>query len=65
MKHVNTKYHYIPTMVIKDIIKTNYCPKEDKNVDIFMKSLGRIKFAKFRTKLDIFSKENLEQRGDC
>ena len=64
-KHVDTKYHYIRTLIIKEIIKPNYCPTKDKTVDIFTKSLGRIKFTKFRSELGILLEEILVQRGDC
>jgi hypothetical protein len=64
-KHVDTKYHYLRTLVIKGIIKPTYCPTEDQTTNIFTKSLGRIKFTKFRAELGILSKDILDQRGDC
>jgi hypothetical protein len=64
-KHVDTKYHYLRTLVIKGIIKTTYCPTEDQTTDIFTKSLGIIKFTKFRNELGIISKDILDQREVC
>ena len=52
-KHVDTKYHFIRSMVVKDIIKPQYCPSEDQTSDIFTKPLGRTKFTKFRDELGI------------
>ena len=63
-EHVDTKYHYIRALVVKQIIKPKYCPSEDQTADIFTKSLGRVKFDKFRNELGICSKEFLDQRGD-
>ena len=54
-KHVDTKYHYIQTL----IIKPNYCTIEDQMDDIITK------FVKFIFELGILSKEILDKRRDC
>jgi hypothetical protein len=60
-KHVNTKYHFIITsLIIKDIIKPQFCPSEDQTSDIFTKPLGRIKFTKFRHELGLCKNELLD-----
>jgi hypothetical protein len=56
-KHVDTKYHFIRTLINNDIIKPQYCPSEDQTSDIFTKPLGRIKFTKFRDELGICKNE--------
>jgi hypothetical protein len=43
-KHVDTKYHFIRTLINNDIIKPKYCPSEDQTSNIFTKPLGKIKF---------------------
>lgn len=53
-KHVDTKYHYIKTLVEKVLIKLKYNPLEDQIADIFTKSLGKIKFTKFIEYLGIY-----------
>jgi hypothetical protein len=52
-RHVDTKYHFIISLIVKDIIKPQFCPFEDQTSDIFTKPLGRIKFTKFRDELGI------------
>jgi hypothetical protein len=52
-KHFNTNYHFIISLIIKDIIKPQFCPSEDQTSYIFTKPLGRIKFTKFRDELGI------------
>ena len=56
-RHVDTKYHFIRSLIIKDIIKPNSFPSKDQTSDIFTKPLGRIKFTKFRDKLGICKNE--------
>jgi hypothetical protein len=56
-KHVDTKYHFIISLIIKDIIKPQFCPSEDQTANIFTKPLGRIKFTKFRNELGICKNE--------
>ena len=52
-KHGDTKYHFIRSLVVKDIIKPRFCPYEDQTSEIFTNPLGRIKFTKFRDELGI------------
>jgi len=56
-KHVDTKYHFIRSLIIKDIINPQLCPFEDQTSDIFTKPLGRIKFTKFRDELGLCKNE--------
>ena len=42
-----------------------YVDQKDQTADIFTKSLGRVKFDKFRNELGICSREFLDQRGHC
>jgi hypothetical protein len=59
-KHVDTKYHFIRSLIIKDIIKPQLCSSEDKNSYIFTKPLGRIKFTKFKDELGLCKNELLD-----
>jgi hypothetical protein len=59
-KHVDTKYHFIRSLIVKDIIKPQFCPSEDQTSDIFTKPLGRIKFTKFINELGICKNELLD-----
>jgi len=64
-KHVDTKYHYIRSLIDKDVLKPVYCPSEDMISDFFMKPLGKIKFTKFRYELGICCNVSLDHRGEC
>jgi hypothetical protein len=63
-KHVDTKYHFIRTLINNDIIKPKYCPFEDQTLDIFTKPLGKIKFTKFRDELGICKNKLLIKGGN-
>jgi hypothetical protein len=52
-KHVETKYHFIRTLISNDIIMLKYFPFKDQTLDIFTKLLGKIKLAKFRDEFGI------------
>ena len=52
-KYVDTKYHFIGSLVVKDIIKPQFRPSEDQTSDIFTKPLGRTKFTKFKDELGL------------
>jgi hypothetical protein len=53
MKHVDTKYHFIRTLINKNIIKLEYYPSKDQTSNIFTKPLEKIKFTNFRDELGI------------
>lgn len=59
-KHVDTKYHFIRTLINNNIVKPQYCPSEDQTSDIFTKPLGKIKFTKFRDELGICKNKLLD-----
>ena len=52
-KHVDTKYHFIVSLVVKDNIKLQFCLPEDQTSNILTKPLSRIKSTKFRDELGI------------
>jgi len=51
---VNKNYHYIRTLITKDVSKPVYYPSEDQILDILSKPLGRIKLTKFLEELGIY-----------
>ena len=40
-KHVDTKYHFIRSLVVKGIIKPQFCPSKDQTLVIFTEPLGK------------------------
>jgi hypothetical protein len=52
-KHIDVHFHFIRQTVSNGHITLKYCPTDDMIADIFTKSLGRIKFEKFRSLLGV------------
>jgi len=50
-KHINAKYHLIRHHVEAKTIHLTHCPTSKQNEDIFINTLGREKFEKFRSLL--------------
>ena len=46
-KHINLQYHFIHEAVKEGKIEVTYVPTEDNVMDIFMKSLAKLKFTQF------------------
>jgi len=53
MKHVHRAYHWIRDLVDQKQIAVSHVPGNENPADIFMKPLGRLKFAKFRAMLGL------------
>jgi hypothetical protein len=64
-KHIDIEYHYIITLIIKEIIKSKSFQPKYWTLNIFTKSLERINFTKFGFKLSVCDREILDLRGDC
>ena len=52
-KHIDIHFHFIRQTITSGNIRLTYILTEDMTVDIFMKSLARIKFEKFRDELNV------------
>jgi hypothetical protein len=52
-KHIDVHFHFIRQTITSGHITMQYCPTDDMIADIFTKSLGRIKYEKFRTLLGV------------
>jgi hypothetical protein len=52
-KHIDVHFHFIRQTITSGSIKLVYIPTESMTVDIFTKSLPRIKFEKFHDDLNI------------
>ena len=52
-KYIETHYHFVNENYLKGIINVIKIDSEENPADIFTKSLGRIKFEKFRENLNI------------
>ena len=51
--HIEIKYHYIRDMVEKGAVKLHYIATDEQTVDVFTKSLSRVKVEYFRDKLGV------------
>ena len=47
-KHIDRRWHFVRDAVRDGIIEFVYCPTDKQPSDIMTKSLGGVKFAKFR-----------------
>lgn len=52
-KYIETHYHFVNENYLKKIIDIIKIESEENPADIFTKSLGRIKFEKFRENLNL------------
>jgi len=52
-KHIDVHFHFIRQTITSGHIMMQYCPTDDMIADIFTKSLGRVKYEKFRTLLGV------------
>jgi hypothetical protein len=50
-KHIRIKYHFIRGCLEEGSVNANYIRTEDQLADIFMKSLGRVKFHELRAQI--------------
>ena len=52
-KHIDTRHHFIKDCMEEGLVKFEYVKTEDQLADLFTKSLGRVKFCEFRTKIGV------------
>ncbi|XP_062118705.1 secreted RxLR effector protein 161-like [Humulus lupulus] len=56
-KHVEVHYHFLREKVLQEEIEMRQINTDDQVADIFTKGLSTIKFAKFRTQLNLVKRE--------
>ena len=52
-KHIDTRHHFIRDCIEEGFIKLEYMRTEDQLADLFTKSLRRVKFCEFCTKIRV------------
>ena len=52
-KHIETKFHFIRTCLEEKKMELDFISSENQLVDLFTKSLGRLKFKELRQRLCI------------
>jgi hypothetical protein len=52
-KHIELHMHFIRKLIHDQFIKVLFCPTEDQVVDIFTKSLTKVKFSKLLSMLGV------------
>jgi hypothetical protein len=55
-KHIRIKYHFIRGCLEEGSVNASYIRTEDQLADIFMKSLGRVKFHELRAQIILVHK---------
>ena len=60
-KHLDYRWHYLKEKVQHGRVVLQYCPTDEMIADIFTKSLGRVKFQKFRSMLGVVPFEVFER----
>jgi hypothetical protein len=50
-KHIRVKYHFIRSCLEEGSVRANYINTQDQLADFLTKSLGRVKFQEFRTRI--------------
>jgi hypothetical protein len=63
-KHIENKYHYVRDLVERDEVKTSHCGTEEMIADIMTKGLGRVKFQKFRSMMQVIPREEILLSGE-
>jgi hypothetical protein len=57
-KHIDIQYHFVQNLVQQGLIEIIYCRTEDQVADIFIKTISKEKFYKFRDDLGIFPNDH-------
>ena len=65
VNHINIKFHFVRDQVSNNNMKLVYCQTDDMIADMLTKTLGRVKFEKFREMAGVLPMSDCKSEEEC